>query len=85
MAVQADLAAAAGLPHLVIEISPLLMAAIDFCRGERRPGAAVAGQGSSHGDTITKNTCTSRSCLVLASSGATSDGAPGDNDVQKAG
>jgi hypothetical protein len=81
---EADLAAAAGHQHLLIEIGPVLVAAIVCGRAGRRPGAAGAGRRSSHGDTITENTCTSRSLLVLASSGATSAGAPGDNDALKA-
>lgn len=48
-------------------------------------GRAEAGRGSSNDDTITVNTCTIRSHLVLTGSGATSAGAPGDNDALKAG
>ncbi len=82
---QADLAAAGGHQYLLIEVGPLLEAAIVCGRDVRRPGAAGAGRGSSHGDTITENTCTSRSLLVLASSGATSGGALGDSDTLNAG
>lgn len=85
MAGHADLAAAADHQHVLIEKGPLLVAAIVCVCAGRLPGVAGAGRGSSHSNTITENICTSRSLLPLASTGATSGGAPDDNDPQKGG
>ena len=80
-AAHADLVAAAGHQHLFIEVGPLLVATIVRRWAGHRPGASGAGWGSSHGNTSTENACTSRSPLVLASSGATSSRAKGDSDA----
>ena len=77
---EADLAAAAGQQHLLIEVGPLLVAAIVRRWAGGQPCASGAGWGSSHDNTSTENTCTSRSRLVLASSGATPGGPPGGNE-----
>jgi hypothetical protein len=76
----ADLAAAAGHQHLLIKVVPLLVAAIVRRWVGGQPCASGAGWGSSHDNTSMENVCTSRSRVVLASSGATPGGAPGGND-----
>jgi hypothetical protein len=70
----ADLAATAGQQGALIEIGPLLVATIVRRWAGLPPDISGAGRGRSHGDTIAKNTCTSRRLLVLASSGANPGG-----------
>mgnify|MGYP001806382214 CR=1 FL=1 len=85
VAVNAELAAAAGHQHLFIEVGPLLVTAIVRRWGGIQPGASGAGWGSSHDNTSTENACTSGSPLALASSGATSHRAKGDSDASVVG